>query len=156
MYFLFAIYWTEKKKFQTFIITLTIILLIISNLMIFNDPFSMRRYYNQEEIDSTQNIINLNLNGTIASDLRTSALFNHLGDKSIKFGKEDSRLHNSIFYNPSYLNNLEIDYIILSESMRHIVYSRDFQTTPLNQTVFDYYKNNYKEIYNDNLMYVYK
>ncbi len=158
MFILFSLYWTKKKKFRIFIITSTIILLIISQLMIYNDPFTMRRYYNAEEIKSAENIISLNLNGTIASDLRTAALFSYLGRKDIKFGKEGYELHETIFYGyeNKNLTELGVDYIILSESMKTIVYAMNFETTPLSEKDLFYYSDNFKEVYNDGLMYVYE
>jgi hypothetical protein len=156
MSILFALFWCKKKKFRTIIITATIILLISSQLMIYNDPFTMRRYYNQEEVQSAEGIIKLNLNGTIASDLRTAALFSYLGKKDIKFGRANYELHNTLFYEYENINNLEINYVILSESMKTIVYAMSFETTPINKEVFEYYRNNFKEVYNDKLMYVYE
>jgi len=166
IYFLFAIYWCEKKKFRKIIVLTTIILLIISQLMIYNDPFEMRRYYNQEEINSIQNLINSNMlpdneNITIASDLKTSALFNYLGKTGIKFSQSNQKLHESLFYNTSQIKNItfkksKIDYIILSKTMKHIVYAMNFETTPITNKTFEYYNKNYEQIYNDNITYVYK
>lgn len=156
MFVLFGLYWAERKKFRIPVIIFTIILLIISQLMIYRDPFTMRRYYNSEEVESAQNIINLNLNGKIVSDLRTSALFSYLGKKDIKFGRSGYKLHDTIFYDYKNLKDLDINYIILSESMKIIIYSTDFETIPVDDKFFNYYKNNFKEIYNDGLMYVYQ
>jgi len=159
MFILFAIYWSEKKKFKKIIIPTTIILLIISQLMIYNDPFTMRRYYNQDEINSIQNIIDLDIlpeNATIASDLRTSALFSHLGKTGIKFGREGYKLHNTIFYDYENLSEININYIILTKSMKNIVYAMSFETTPLTNKDFKYYQTSYKEIYNDNIIQIYK
>ncbi len=153
-FILFALFWCKKKKFRILIITLTIILLVASQLMIYQDPFTMRRYYNQNELDSTDQIIKLNLNGTIASDLRTAALFSYFGKKDIRFGEADT-FHDALFYEKN-LDNQEIDYVILSESMKTIIYSTNFPTTPLSEQDFEYYRNNFKEVYNDKQMYVYK
>lgn len=153
---LFALYWCKKKRFRIFIITATITLLFISQLIIYNDPFTMRRYYNQNEIESAQKIITLNLNGTTASDLRTSALFSYLGKKNIRFGRAGYKLHDTIFYEYEDISNLKIDYIILSNSMKTILYATNFETTPVDDKFFEYYKDNFKQIYNDDLMYVYK
>lgn len=118
----------------------------------------MRRYYNQEEVESVKNIIALNIssNKIIASDLRTAALFSYLRKKDIKFGRAGYELHDIIFYEYENLADLEIDYVILSESMKTIVYAMSFETRPLDKEVFNYYKNNFDEIYNDGLMYVYE
>lgn len=153
---LFALYWCKKERFRIFIIPTTLTLLIISQLMIYNDPFTMRRYYNRNEIESAKEIIALNLKGKGASDLRTAALFSYLGKKGIEFGRSGYLLHDVIFYehkNIPYLR--KIDYVILSESMRNIVYSTDFETTPVDDKFFEYYKDNFKQIYDDGLMYVY-
>ncbi|OGJ19873.1 hypothetical protein A3K73_02675 [Candidatus Pacearchaeota archaeon RBG_13_36_9] len=156
MFVLFGLYWSKKKKFRIFIIAATIILLIASQLVIYNDPFTMRRYYIQEEVQSAEDIISLNLNGGVASDLRTSALFSYLGRKDVKFADSGEKLHDIIFYEYQYLPDLKIDYVILSESMKTVVYSTNFPTKPIDNSVFDYYKLNYKEVYNDKLMHVYK
>ena len=165
MFILFGLFWTKKEKFRVLVIAATIILLIISQLMIYKDPFTMRRYYNQEEAESAKKIINLNLEGKIFSDLRTSALFSYLGKKNIKYGisRDDSFLksnkydfHNTIFYEYENVSKLNIDYLILSESMRNIIYGSSFETTPVDDDFFKYYKNNFREIYNDGLMYVYE
>lgn len=124
--------------------------------MIYEDPFTMRRYYNNNETQSSQNIIYLNLNGTTASDLRTAALFSYLGRKDIKFGRAGYELHDTVFYEYENLTKKTADYVILSESMKIIVYSTSFETSPLTQKTFDYYQNSFKEVYNDNLMYVYE
>ena len=156
MFILFGLYWSEKKRFRVLVVTATIILLIISQLMIYEDPFTMRRYYNNNETQSSQNIIYLNLNGTTASDLRTAALFSYLGRKDIKFGRAGYELHDTVFYEYENLTKKTADYVILSESMKIIVYSTSFETSPLTQKTFDYYQNSFKEVYNDNLMYVYE
>lgn len=156
MFILFGVYWSEKRRFRIFIIFSTILLLIISQLIIYNDPFTMRRYYNQEEVQSAENIIALNLNGTIASDLRTSALFSYLGKKDIKFADSSEKLHNAIFYEYQSLPSLNINYVILSESMKNVIYSTNFPTKPINNSIFNYYNFSYKEVYNDKLMHVYK
>ena len=116
----------------------------------------MRRYYTREELTSAENIIDLDLNGTTASDLRTSALFSYLGKKDVKFADSGEKLHDTIFYEYENVGKIGIDYVILSESMKNVIYSTNFPTKPINNSVFDYYKLNYKEVYNDNLMYVYK
>ena len=159
MFILFAIYWSKPRKFRKIIVISTVTLLIISQLMIYNDPFTMRRYYNQNEIDSVQNIINLNIlpeDATIASDLRTAALFSYLGKTGIEFGEAKKKLHPTIFYNPQNLKNHNISYIILSESMRNIVYAMSFETKPLNQETFDFYDSNFDQIYKNNLIYIYQ
>ena len=156
MFVLFAVYWTKKTKFRKIVVPATIILLIISQLMIYNDPFTMRRYYNQEEIDSAQKIINLNLNGTVASDLRTSALFSYLGKTDVLFGLSQESIHSWIFYDYQNSSSLNINYVILSESMKEIVYDLNFETKPLPNKTFEYYEKNHEKLYDDGLMKVYK
>lgn len=154
---LFAFYWCKKERFRMFIIPTTLILLIISQLMIYNDPFTMRRYYNRNEIESAKKIIALNLKGQGASDLRTSALFSYLGKIGIKFGRSGYLLHDAIFYEHKNIPELKkIDYIILSESMRNIVYDMNFETTPVDDKFFDYYEKNFNKIYDDGSMYIYE
>jgi len=156
MFILFASYWVNHKKFRKIVVIGTFVLLVVSQMMIFYDPFSMRRYYEQDEIDSASKIIDLELNGEVASDLRTSALFRHLGKKDVIFD-QNTRLefHNSMFYNYK-SNALNIDYLILTNSMRSIVYSINFQTTPLDNEAFDYYNANFAKVYDDGVMFVYK
>lgn len=156
MFVLYGLYWSKKRRFKVFVISLTIILLIISQLMIYKDPFTMRRYYTQEEIISAENIIGLDLNGTIASDLRTSALFSYLGKKDVKFADSEEKMHDTIFYEYENIEKTNIDYVIFSESMKNVVYSTNFPTKPIDNSVLDYYKLNHKEVYNDGLMYVYE
>ncbi|MDD5454640.1 MAG: hypothetical protein PHW62_03985 [Candidatus Ratteibacteria bacterium] len=153
---LFGLYWCKRKKFRVFIIPITLILLIVSQLRIYNDPFSMRRYYRKSEVDSVKSIIGLNLKGTMASDLRTSALFSYAGKKDVEFGRSGYLLHDAIFYEHDKIPSLEnVDYVILSQSMKEVVYSTNFATTPLKEETFAFYQKHFKEIYNDGLMSVY-
>ena len=154
---IFSWYWAGQKKFRKIVVPLTIILLIISQLIIYQDPFSRRRYYAQEEIDSAKKVIALNLEGRIVSDLRTAALFSYLGDRWVMFGQADAGLHNKIFYQYEKIKKADnINYIILSKSMRDIVYSTNNETPPLGDKEFDYYKNNFSEVYNDGELMVYQ
>jgi len=167
MFILFGLFWSnkiegkEKKVLGTAIIILTLLLFIASQLIIYNDSFSMRRYYNQNEIDSVSSIISLNLTGTIASDLRTAALFGYLGNDNVTFGKEGGKLHEGLFYdfpspqNFSSLSKLNLSYVILSENMRYIVHATSFPTKPIDNKTFEYYSNNFQKVYDDKLMYVY-
>jgi len=170
MFILFGWYWSEHAKFRKTVVFSTIALLIISQLMIFNDPFSMRRYYNQNEIDSAKNIVSLDLNGVMISDLRTTALLNYLGDKNAAFPPDDRR-YSLLFYKfekltiaklalksyphiyyPSYAPDY---YLVLSQSMKTIIYSTNFETEPLTDKIFDYYDGRFKKVYDDGLMRVY-
>lgn len=158
MFVLFASYWMTKERFKKIVIIITFLLLAVSQLVIFNDPFSMRRYYNQEEIISAQKIIDLNLEGKIVSDFRTSALFRYLGKTDIIFFATDNYYHQIAFYSEEKMDApgmVEI-YFIVSESMRHIVYAANFQTRPLGDKQFTFYENNFEKIYDDGLMKVYK
>jgi hypothetical protein len=159
-FILLGLYWKEHKRFRFFIVTATIVLLIISQLMIYNDPFSMRRYYTQEEVNSAKNItlslFNNTINGTVISDLRTSALFSYLGNTGVTFGNNNNLLHDKIFYKYQNYSYPGIKYVILSESMREVVYGINFETRPLNDSIFDFYDKKQKKIYDDGLMKVYK
>ncbi len=162
---IFAFYWTKMKKFKSIVVILTIILLISSQLIIYNDPFTMRRYYNQDEINSIKNIINktnqLNLeNKIIASDLRTSALFSYYGLKGVKFSTpKKNSIHNIIFYNPKRINSSDktknLDYIILSKNMKIILHSADFPTFPINNSLFEYYNKTSHLVYKDDMISIY-
>jgi hypothetical protein len=156
MFMLFAVYWVKHKRFRKLVVIGTFALLVVSQLMIFNDPFSMRRYYEQNEIDSAKRIINLWTKGTAASDLRTAALFRHLGRKGVIFDERlELELHNSMFY--EYENaNLSVDYIILAKAMRSIVYAANFETYPLDDEIFDYYSANFRKVYDDHIFMVYR
>ncbi|MBP7708095.1 hypothetical protein KA107_00280 [Candidatus Pacearchaeota archaeon] len=155
-FILFSLYWLKHEKFRKTVVVGTLILLTISQLMIYNDPYSMRRYYTSEETVSAKNIIDLNFTGTIASDLRTSALFSHFGKRDVLFAREDQKLHKYIFYSPEKVRELNVSYVILSENMRVIVYGMNFETTPLTQETFNYYDRNFEKVYEDKTMKVYK
>ena len=173
MFILFGWYWSKNKKFRKTVVTATLLLLAASQLIIFNDPFSMRRYYNRNEIDAAKKVISLNLDGVMISDLRTAALFNYLGDKNVKFPPNSSPQYNLLFYQfrklkPYFIANklesakfppryLKSDYyLILSESMKTILYSTNFQTKPLTGKIFNYYDANFTKVYDDGLMRVYQ
>jgi len=166
MFVLFGLYWTQKKRFRLIIVTATVILLVVSQLMIFNDPFHMRRYYNQNEVESAKKVISMNLSGIIVSDLRTSALFSHLGERDVCFSMSGNRLHDTVFYWYEGVSDLEVDcgglynqsvdYVILSESMRTLLYGMNFQTTPLDDEIFEYYGTSFNEVYTDGLLHVYE
>jgi len=156
MFILFAMYWNKKKEFRKSIVLLTIILLIVSQLIILHDPFTLRRYYTKEEVQSVNKVVALNLTGNFTSDLRTASLFSHFGKKDIKFGSENSETHKVLFYKYYEKHNFNYTgYVILSESMRYIIYSDNFETTPINDSVYEYYDTNFDQIYNDGVMHVY-
>ena len=176
MFILFGWYWSQHLRFRKTVITATLILLVASQLIIYQDPFSLRRYYRQNEIDSAKKIIQLNLDGTLISDLRTAALFNYLGDKNIKFPPNAGSQYNSLFYQFKKLTPSLIAkelktakclqphwpltspdyYLVLSQSMKTILYSTNFQTKPLTDKIFDYYDSNFMKVYDDGLMRVYQ
>ena len=148
----FGVHWIKhlpnKKRLGMCVIPLTMFLLRMSQFRIYNDPFSMRRYYNQNEINSVKVILSSKLGWAgkkIATDFRTSALFSRYGKQDIKFGTSGSELHDALFYNYSDIANTDVDYVILSESMKVIVYAANFETTPANDRLFEYYENNFNK-----------
>lgn len=172
MFVLFGLYWSQKTKFRNIVVPITIVLLIISQLIVFHDPFSMRRYYNQNEINSAKKIAqDKNIDGTISSDLRTSALLRYSGRQNVYYSLTDDKhlwmfydYKNALIHLDNLANSLSIKqlrnanhdiYVVLSRSMETIVYAANFETKPIGEEVFEYYKNNYKEVYNDGLMMVY-
>lgn len=156
IFVLFGVYWSKNEKLRKIIVSITLLILICSQLIIYNDPFTMRRYYNQDEIDSANNIIKLNLTGYIVSDLRIASLFSYLGKKDIIFEESGDKHYDYVFYDYKSIKDLGIDYVIISKNMEHVLYSTNFQTKPVNDSFFEYYQNNFKEVYNDGLMMVYK
>ena len=156
-FILFAAYWSGTKRGHAAIILATIVILIVSQLTIFHDPFSLRRYYTAAEINSAQQIINLQLSGMIRSDLRTAALFQYLGFDGVAFTQAHQKdIHDRVFYAPNqmipaYRNS----YVILTLAMRHVVYSTNFPTQPISQDVLDYYDTNFEKIYDDSTFTVY-
>ena len=171
-FILFGSYWSRHnsslKLKLTFIIP-TLIIIVISQFVIFTDDFSLRRFYNQEELASAQKIIDLKINGVFASDLRTAALFNYLGENNVYFFNNEEFEHKTLFYEPQNIPQYNFDsyyknplgrttpdfYIILSKSMKKIVYSTNFQTKPVTDEVLFYYQKNYPQIYNDGEMMLY-
>ncbi|OGY44202.1 MAG: hypothetical protein A2729_05100 [Candidatus Buchananbacteria bacterium RIFCSPHIGHO2_01_FULL_39_14] len=156
MFILFAEYWTKKEKLREIIVITTFLLLVISQLIIFNDPYSMRRYYNQNEIESAKKIINLNFLGNMISDLRTAALFKYLGKDDIKFFEANDADYDKIFYDYKKINQATVNnYLLFSESMKSIVYSASFPTKPINDELFKYYNSTFEKVYDDGLLYLY-
>jgi glycosyltransferase involved in cell wall biosynthesis len=159
MFILFGWYWSDHAKLRKFTVIATIILLTASQLMIFHDPFTARRYYTQPEINSAQKIINWDLKGVMVSDLRTSALFNYLGQKEVIFFPAETKEYQALFYNHDQIKLYPFKpinyYVILSEKMNHILYSTNFETKPLTNQTFAFYDQNFKKIYSDNVMSVY-
>ena len=147
MFVLFGYYWTGEKRLRASIVTLTVILLFVSELIIFNDPFSLRRYYKPEEVAAAQKIIDYGVGNHTISDLRTSALFYYLGESRVRF--LDDYFHRIIFYEyqlikPDIKDRKEKNiYLVIGESMKDIVYGINFQTTPLDQTFYDYFEENF-------------
>ena len=156
MFVLFGLYWSKKRPFRIIVVTLTIAFLIISQLMIFHDPFTMRRYYNVDEMDSAKNVIGLGLDGVFASDLRTSALFSYLDKKDVLFGNSGEPLHDKLFYEYQNITDLNVNYVILSKYMKYIVYDANFETKPISDEVFGYYDSNFEKVYDDEVLKVYK
>ena len=154
-YLLMSMYWLENINFRKTIIFGSFILIILSQFSIFHDPFSMRRYYNQDEYLSAQKVAELNLDGFVISDLRVSAILSRFNYDNVYFDNGGNPLHNVLFYYPNLIGDTGADYLILSENMKNIVYSRDFPTKPITQDLVDYYQSNYDLIYDDGIFYVY-
>jgi hypothetical protein len=150
-------YWMSHKRFRFVVIFTTTLVLFLSQLIVFNDPFSLRRYYTQAEVDSVKQIISMGLSPrTVVSDMRTAVLFRFLGDAFVVFFGENSIEHQKVFYqdglSPLFPGHR---YVVLSENMRYIVYATNFETTPINDAVFSRYDSLYTKIYDDGLMKVY-
>lgn len=142
---IFSIYFLNKDfKYKNKVIFILLFGLFVSHLFIFNDPFSKRRYYTEEEVISSGKIASLNLKGKVYSDLRTASLMKYSGFKNIDFGKSNDEIHNILFYEHEKIKNTNIEYVILSDSMKDILYSQDFPTQPIDQKAFDYYSQNFK------------
>lgn len=155
-YILFAAYWIKDQKHERILVPTILALIIASQFMVFSDSFSMRRFYYEYETLSAQKVANLNLQGFVVSDLRTASLLSYHGYDNTYFETGDNPLHNVAFYYPELINKSGADYMILSDSMKYVLYSRNYPTTPINQDLIEYYKENYETIYNDNLYYVFK
>jgi len=160
---LFGLYWTKEKRFRKIIVPTTIGLLFISQIIIYNDPFSMRRYYTEEEISAAQELIDSELpKKNIFSDLRTTALFNYLGAEQVE-GLRRFRDYEALFYKQELIqpivnsyNHKSPTYIILSQSMKNIIYDTNFETTPLKEESYEYYRENFPLYRENNLMEVYR
>lgn len=163
MFVLFGYYWTQQKKLRTAIVPATILILIISQIFVFNDPFTLRRYYTQQEIDSAKKIIEADI-GTkkdaVASDLRTVALFHYLGDDDIFW--IDKEAFNLAFYGyetiPEKIDRYpeENVYIILSDTMRYILYATNFEKKVLDDKTFEKYAEMFPLVLDAGIMKVYK
>ena len=167
MFVVFGWYLAQKPKFWKTTATLTFILMFVSQIMIYKDPFTMRRYYNQSEIDSAKKVVELHLPGITISDVRTAALVSYFGDPDIVFGMSWVPRFETVFYNYYNINEFIKKYsnangrekdinIILSESMKTIIYSTNLETTPLTNEVFDFYEKHFPKIYDDGLIKVYR
>ena len=155
-FILFAHYWVGVKKFRPIVVGVTCLILIISQFIIFNDPYSQRRYYRAEEMAAVKNIISLNLTGIIMSDLRTAALFRYFSDERIQFFEANEEPHQKLFYRYRQLQRAETDtYVILTNAMRSVVYANNFPTEPVTESITNYYDKNFKKIYDDGVMKVY-
>ncbi|MFA5737145.1 MAG: hypothetical protein WCX70_00660 [Candidatus Paceibacterota bacterium] len=169
---LFAFYWTDNnitKKFKITVISVTLLILIASQFVIFNDNFTLRRFYTLQEFQSAQKIFNLKIQGVFATDLRTSALLNHLGIKYIFFFGNKDFEHETLFYEPQNIPLYDFDsfyeeptdhpipdfYVVLSKNMQQVVYSTNFQTKPIGPELFSYYDKHYPKVYDDGLFKVY-
>lgn len=173
MFLFFGWYWSDKTKYRILTVATVVILLVFSQFRIFSDPFSARRYYDIAEAQTAQKIIDLNLDGVMLSDLRTSALFEYLGKDDVLFFNSESQEHNWLFYKPEKIQNYKYPsqlqrnknsiyvyktpnyYLILSQKMKQLVYSTNFQTKPLDQWLFAFFDKNYQKVYSDDQMMVY-
>ncbi len=86
-------------------------------------------------------------------DLRTAALFEYLGKKNVLFLGDSVREYQILFYNPQEIADYEFDnesvHIIITATMKSILYSTNFETTPLSSSTLEYYEKNIKNIYKD-------
>ncbi|MDD2807224.1 MAG: hypothetical protein PHW95_01735 [Patescibacteria group bacterium] len=155
-YVAFAIYWTTHYKWRKTIVVGTLVLLIVSEFMIFRDPFTMRRYYEKAEVESAGKIIELDWPGLYMSDLRTAALFRYLGKNDVHFFQDKDLDYQRLFYRYDEIGaGITDTYIILSTSMKKILYSNSFETTPVTDNIFNYYDSHFAKVYDDGLMMVY-
>ncbi len=162
-WFCFAFFWVKKVKFRKFIVPFTVAILIISLFAIYTEPFTMRRYYTHQEIDSVRGVINtFNPEDIIFSDLRTTSLLSDFGHHGVVFNISKSDIVNAFFYNISDENICSfyprVEYAALSHNMKYIVNQENLQTTPLTQETFNKYKESkvLSQVYNDGLFEVYK
>jgi hypothetical protein len=167
MFIAFGWYLSQKPKFWKITAALTLILMLVSQIIIYNDPFTMRRYYDQNEIESAKKIIELNLRGTTISDLRTASLINYFGNSNVTFGMIWMPRFNTVFYDYENINAFIKQYnykkesqrdinVILSKSMKTVMYSTNTITKPFNNEIFNFYQENFPQIYNDELLEVYQ
>lgn len=143
---LWSMYISENysKKLLRVLFLLSLLLICISQIRIFQDPFSMRRYYEKYEFTAALNISHhLDSEDYIFSDLRTAALFSSIGLKNIEYSVEDNSLHSIFFYDLSLISKTEVEYLIISDKMSYILYSANFPTTPLKRSDFEYYIGNF-------------
>jgi len=167
IFILFAWYWAQEHRWRIVIVPATIVLLVASQIFIYRDPFSLRRYYQSREVESAKNVVNLSLPGLIFTDLRTAALLTHLGGQNVIFDAPYGSPFYTIFYNYDkvsdkvgwYVQRQGLTgpiYVLLSESMRTILYSTNIETKPLTDDAFSYYQSHYATVYDDGLMKVFK
>ena len=160
MFILFGCYWSQQRQLRLVVVPATIILLFVSQLIIFNDPFSMRRYYTGSEVAAAQAVINYGVPGPTFTDLRTAALFGYLGDNQVQF--MDKHDHQTVFYNyediKSRSSQLSVPsiFLIVSDAMRYIVYGDDFETQPVDQKFFDFMDQNFSVHYDAGQFTVYQ
>lgn len=155
-YVLFAQYWVKTSQGRRLIVTATIVVIVISQFFIFNDPFTQRRYYTADEVKAAENIVNLHITNLMVSDLRTAALFRYVGKGDVIFYNADDEIYDYIFYNYHNIPNIGQDkYVVLTKAMKAIVYSNSFEMTPLDDKVFEYYNQRFTKVYDDGTMMLY-
>lgn len=162
----FGFYWAQHKKVRVGIVAATLGLLIVSQLMIYQDGYSMRRYYTHQEIASAAEaaLVVQRLQGVVVSDLRTTALLSMFNTRNILFSLSESPIHYVPFYDYKnffvnwvmHANTTKPGYVVLTSAMRNIVYSTNFTTKPLAGDVYEYYRLNYPVIYDDGTIIVYQ
>ena len=156
VYLFFGLYWVINMQYRKTVVAVTLLILLASQLVIFSDPFTMRRYYTKPEVDSAKNVIALGLPGLYMSDLRTAALFRYLGKEDVQFFEATDDDYRRIFYAYNELEPANINtYIVLSRSMENIVYSSSYETKPVTGNIFGYYDSHFAKVYDDGLMMVY-
>lgn len=146
---LFGIHITKnlKNKLLIGVYFITLLIIFYSQILIFQDDFSLRRYYKVNEFTAAQEISEyLSDENYVFSDLRTAAVFSAVGQKNVMYTVEDDLLHDIFFFHPYYIDETHLEYFIISDYMKKILYSANFPSTPLNDEDFEFYENNFKLI----------
>ncbi len=156
-YVFFACYWSDRFRFRKIVVIATVLLLVVAQLRILEDPFSQRRFYTLAEVESARAVAARNLAGPVMSDLRTAALLRYVGMSDVQFFSENSTEHHTLFYGYDQLYpSDDTSYVILTRAMRDVVYATNFQTTPLDASVYAFYRERFTEVYSDGIFYVYE